>query len=314
MGREIERKFLVDSDIYKQEAFCSNRIVQGYLNSAPERTVRIRIKKEKAYITVKGIGDESGVSRFEWEKEIPVNDAEELLELCEPIVIDKIRHEVKVGKHIFEVDEFFGTNAGLVIAEIELDDANEVFEKPQWLGKEVTGDIQYYNSSLSKKPVQKQTSINYYSEDKKPGIENNDVTFMKEALKEAYLALEKGEVPIGAVIVCNDRIIARGHNLTETLKDVTAHAEMQAITSAAQFLGGKYMTDCTLYVTVEPCVMCAGAIGWSQISRIVYGSTDKKRGYSLYAPLAMHPKAKTIFGVLEKECSELMTNFFKKKR
>ena len=138
--------------------------------------------------------------------------------------------------------------------------------------------------------------------------------FMHHALAEARLAFGSDEVPVGAVIVCNDRIIARGHNLTETLTDVTAHAEMQAITAAANFLGGKYLTDCTLYVTVEPCVMCAGALGWSQISKIVYGASDEKRGFTRFAPEALHPKTEVIPGVLEAECSELMKEFFRKKR
>ena len=138
--------------------------------------------------------------------------------------------------------------------------------------------------------------------------------YMRHALTEARLAFDSDEVPVGAVIVCNDRIIARGHNLTETLTDVTAHAEMQAITAAANFLGGKYLTDCTLYVTVEPCVMCAGALGWSQISKIVYGASDEKRGFTRFAPEALHPKTEVIPGVLEAECRELMKEFFRKKR
>ena len=137
---------------------------------------------------------------------------------------------------------------------------------------------------------------------------------MKQALQEAVLAGERDEVPIGSVIVCQRCIIARGHNLTETLTDVTAHAEMQSITAAAGFLGGKYLIDCTLYVTVEPCVMCAGALGWSQISRIVYGASDEKRGFQRFAPNALHPKTEVVSGVLEEECSKLMKEFFKKKR
>ena len=133
---------------------------------------------------------------------------------------------------------------------------------------------------------------------------------MRKALVEAQAAYEQGEVPIGAVVVCGDRIIARAHNLTETLHDVTAHAEMQAITSAANLLGGKYLSECTLYVTVEPCAMCAGAIGWSQLRRIVYGADDPKRGFRLLAPRAMHPKATVVAGVLEPECSKLMKQFF----
>ena len=138
--------------------------------------------------------------------------------------------------------------------------------------------------------------------------------YIRRALQEAQAAYEEGEIPIGAVIVCKDRIIARTHNLTETLNDVTAHAEMQAITMAANELGGKYLTDCTLYVTVEPCTMCAGALGWSQISRIVYGCRDEKRGFSVYAPHALHPKCTVTGGVLEDECRELMQQFFKDKR
>jgi tRNA(adenine34) deaminase len=155
--------------------------------------------------------------------------------------------------------------------------------------------------------------ISYYSENDSKEL-NPDVYFMKQALQEAQRAGERDEVPIGAVITCQGRIIARGHNLTETLTDVTAHAEMQAITAAAQFLGGKYLTDCTLYVTVEPCVMCAGALGWSQISRIVYGAADEKRGFARFAPLALHPKTEVIQGMLEEECSKLVKEFFKKKR
>ncbi len=138
--------------------------------------------------------------------------------------------------------------------------------------------------------------------------------FMRKAIAEAQQALQEGEIPIGAVIVCNDRIIARAHNLTETLHDVTAHAEMQAITSAANELGGKYLTDCTLYVTIEPCTMCAGALGWSHLSRIVYGAADEKRGYQLYAPRALHPKTKITGGILEEECRQLMQDFFRNKR
>ena len=137
---------------------------------------------------------------------------------------------------------------------------------------------------------------------------------MRMALAEAERALAEDEIPIGAVVVCKDRIIARAHNLTETLCDVTAHAEMQAITMAANELGGKYLTDCTLYVTVEPCTMCAGAIGWAQLPRIVYGCQDEKRGYQLYAPRALHPKAQVTGGVLEDECRQLMQDFFRQKR
>ncbi len=137
---------------------------------------------------------------------------------------------------------------------------------------------------------------------------------MSKALEQAREAFECNEIPIGAVIVCDDRIVARAHNLTETLHDVTAHAEMQAVTSAANLLGGKYLTNCTLYVTVEPCVMCAGALGWSQIARIVYGAPDVKRGYSLYAPHALHPKTQVSAGIMEDECRQLMQDFFKAKR
>lgn len=141
-----------------------------------------------------------------------------------------------------------------------------------------------------------------------------DEMYMQKALAEAEQALREGEIPIGAVIVCKDRIISRAHNLTETLCDVTAHAEMQAITAAANQLGGKYLTDCTLYVTVEPCVMCAGAIGWAQIPRVVYGAPDIKRGYNEYAPQALHPRASVVGGVLGDECARLMKEFFKGKR
>ncbi len=141
-----------------------------------------------------------------------------------------------------------------------------------------------------------------------------DEQFMRKALTEAEEAGLAGEIPIGAVIVCDGRIISRAHNLTETLCDVTAHAEMQAITAAANALGGKYLQDCTLYVTVEPCPMCAGAIGWAQIKRIVYGAPDDKRGYRIYAPKAFHPKATVTAGVLEEECATLIKDFFKGKR
>ncbi len=137
---------------------------------------------------------------------------------------------------------------------------------------------------------------------------------MRKALQEAEAAYGSGEVPVGVVVVCNDRIIARAHNLTEALHDVTAHAEMQAITSAANMLGGKYLRECTLYVTVEPCVMCAGAIGWAQIGRVVYGAADEKRGFSVFAPKALHPKAEVVGGVLEAECRALMQKFFSGKR
>ena len=137
---------------------------------------------------------------------------------------------------------------------------------------------------------------------------------MKQALAEANKAYSQGEIPIGAVVVCRGKIIARSHNLTELLHDVTAHAEMQAITAAAEHLGGKYLTDCTLYVTVEPCIMCAGALGWSQISRIVYGTADEKRGYARFAPNALHPRTQVTSGVMAEECAELMQRFFKEKR
>lgn len=137
---------------------------------------------------------------------------------------------------------------------------------------------------------------------------------MQKAIQQAEMAFERDEVPVGAVVVCRDRIIARAHNLTEALNDVTAHAEMQAITAAADSLGGKYLNDCTLYVTVEPCVMCAGAIGWSQLGRLVYGAADPKRGFSVYAPNALHPKTKVVSGVMEEACGNLMRDFFKKKR
>lgn len=142
----------------------------------------------------------------------------------------------------------------------------------------------------------------------------NNEYFMRQALMEAKKAFDKGEVPVGAVIVNHDRIIARAHNLTETLNDVTAHAEMQAITAAANVMGGKYLTDCTLYVTVEPCVMCAGALRWAQISRIVYGTPDEKYGYSWFSPLILHPKTAVIAGVLADECAALMKEFFEKRR
>lgn len=149
---ETERKFLVLSDDFKTEAVTQHRIVQGYLNSDPERTVRVRIKGGKGFITIKGKGNESGTTRMEWEKEIAVNDAEQLLKLCEKGSIDKIRYEIPFGRHIYEVDTFFGENNGLIIAEIELKDENESFEKPKWLGQEVTGDKRYYNAYLSNNP------------------------------------------------------------------------------------------------------------------------------------------------------------------
>lgn len=141
-----------------------------------------------------------------------------------------------------------------------------------------------------------------------------DEYYMKLALQEARVAAEEGEIPVGALIVCKDHILARTHNLTETLHDVTAHAEMQAITAAAETLGGKYLTDCTLYVTLEPCVMCAGALGWSQISRIVYGADDPRRGFSRIAPDALHPKTQVVSGVMAEEALQLVKEFFAKKR
>ena len=143
---------------------------------------------------------------------------------------------------------------------------------------------------------------------------NKDELFMRKALAEAQQAFDEGEIPIGAVVVCKGQVIARAHNLTETLVDPTAHAEMQAITMAANALGGKYLTDCTLYVTVEPCPMCAGAIGWAQVPRIIYGAADPKRGFREYAPRVMHPKAECKGGILEEECRQLMQEFFKSKR
>lgn len=142
----------------------------------------------------------------------------------------------------------------------------------------------------------------------------NDEYFMKKAFAEALQAYDKGEVPVGAVVVANGKIIARAHNLTETLNDVTAHAEMQAITAAANLLGGKYLNDCVLYVTLEPCVMCAGALGWSQIGKVVFGAHDEKRGFKKYAAQALHPKTEVLGGVLETECRELIQDFFRKKR
>ena len=149
---EIERKFLVTSDQFKTDAFAKHEISQGYLNSNPERTVRVRIKGESGFITIKGKGNETGTTRFEWEKEINLSEAKSLLALCEKGVIEKIRYELKVGRHVFEVDEFFGENEGLIVAEIELKNENEPFEKPNWLGEEVTNKNQYYNASLSLNP------------------------------------------------------------------------------------------------------------------------------------------------------------------
>lgn len=143
---------------------------------------------------------------------------------------------------------------------------------------------------------------------------SRDEKYMRAALEEAGKAFERQEVPVGAVIVCNDTIIARAHNLTETLNDPTAHAEMQAITAAANWLGGKYLTDCTVYVTVEPCAMCAGAIGWSQASRLVYGTKDEKKGFTLVTGELLHPKTTVTQGILETECRDLMKRFFKIRR
>lgn len=142
----------------------------------------------------------------------------------------------------------------------------------------------------------------------------NDEYFMKKAFAEALQAFDEGEIPVGAVVVANGKIIARAHNLTEKLNDVTAHAEMQAITAAANLLGGKYLNDCVLYVTLEPCAMCAGALGWSQIGKIVYGASDEKRGFKKYAPQMLHPKTEVVGGIFEVECAELMQEFFKGKR
>ncbi|TFH38890.1 MAG: nucleoside deaminase [Bacteroidia bacterium] len=145
-------------------------------------------------------------------------------------------------------------------------------------------------------------------------ISKNDEFFMKAALAEAEAGMRKGEVPVGAVVVCNDRIIARAHNLTETLNDTTAHAEMQAITAASSFLGGKYLRECTIYVTLEPCIMCAGALFWSQVGRIVYGAADEKRGYSLLSDPVLHPRSSVTRQILHKECSMIIREFFKAKR
>ncbi len=149
---EIERKFLVTSNAFKSDALRKNHIAQGYLSSEPERTVRVRIKGEKGFLTIKGKSSETGISRFEWEKEIPINEAKELLLLCEKGAIEKTRYEIQVGQHLFEVDEFHGENEGLIMAEVELQSESEIFEKPLWLGQEVTQDPRYYNSYLSKHP------------------------------------------------------------------------------------------------------------------------------------------------------------------
>jgi len=155
MAQEIERKFLVKSDAFKAEAFKQTRITQGYLSSIPERTVRIRVKGDKGFITIKGIGSDSGASRYEWEKEISASEVMELMKIAEPGVIDKTRYQVKKGAHTYEVDEFYGDNQGLTVAEIELQSESETFEKPVWLGEEVTGDVKYYNSMLMKNPYTK---------------------------------------------------------------------------------------------------------------------------------------------------------------
>ena len=151
MAQEIERKFLVKGE-FKSEAFKATRITQGYLSSVPERTVRVRIKGDKGFITIKGIGNASGASRYEWEKEIPVEDVQELLKICEPGVIDKTRYLVKAGERTFEVDEFYGDNEGLTMAEVELPSEDAAFDRPAWLGEEVTGDSRFYNSMLMKNP------------------------------------------------------------------------------------------------------------------------------------------------------------------
>ena len=147
-----------------------------------------------------------------------------------------------------------------------------------------------------------------------PVSPTDDIRYMKMALDEAMRAYDNEEVPVGAIIVCKGRVIARAHNLTETLTDVTAHAEMQAVTAAANCLGGKYLNDCTLYVTVEPCIMCAGALGWAQLGRLVYGAPDDKRGYRRFAPQALHPKTEVTAGVMEAECADLMKRFFTQRR
>ncbi|MDO4367370.1 MAG: nucleoside deaminase [Bacteroidales bacterium] len=145
-------------------------------------------------------------------------------------------------------------------------------------------------------------------------MERDDEKYMKMALQEAEAAAERDEVPVGAVIVCNGRVIARAHNLTETLNDVTAHAEMQAITMATNYLGGKYLDKCSIYVTVEPCPMCAAALAWAQVGEVIYGTPDKKRGYSLFSPSLLHPKTVVRSSVLETECADIISNFFRDKR
>lgn len=152
------------------------------------------------------------------------------------------------------------------------------------------------------------------STNKTQATDEADLRFMRAALDEAMQALKRDEIPIGAVIVADGRIVGRGHNLTETLHDVTAHAEMQAITAAAEQLGGKYLDQCTLYVTVEPCVMCAGALGWAQVGRVVYGAPDEKRGFQRFSPQALHPRCTVTAGVLQDECARLMREFFRRRR
>lgn len=149
---EVERKFLVTSDVYKIEAKTQTLIVQGFLSTDPERTVRVRIKGDKGFLTIKGKGNDTGTTRFEWETQISFTDATDLVDLCQAVILEKIRYEIPIGKHVFEVDEFLGENKGLTIAEVELLHEDEVFEKPGWLGEEVTGDIKYYNSQLSQNP------------------------------------------------------------------------------------------------------------------------------------------------------------------
>lgn len=151
---EVERKFLVTSEAYKNDAKTKTRIVQGFLNTDPERTVRVRIKGDTGFLTVKGKGNDTGTTRFEWETKISFSDATDLIDLCEAVILEKIRYEIPVGKHIFEVDEFLGENKGLIVAEVELKHEDEGFEKPNWLGEEVTGKVKYYNSQLSRRPYQ----------------------------------------------------------------------------------------------------------------------------------------------------------------
>jgi len=155
MAQEIERKFLIKNDAFKAESVNKTKITQGFLSTVPERTVRIRIKGDKGFLTVKGIGNKSGASRYEFEKEISVDDAQDLMAICEPGVIEKTRYNVKSGEHTFEIDEFYGDNDGLIVAEVELSSEDEVFEKPEWLGVEVTGEVKYYNAMLMKNPYNK---------------------------------------------------------------------------------------------------------------------------------------------------------------